>query len=231
MLVFFVSCAVISYILLFFITIYAQTHTFSCPTGPIGPQGAHGPIGNTGAGASTSTSYLHGNSLAISLKAPATPISQPLPSTGIPYKTLAKNGDNAIFSWDFIIDQPTSEVEKQTKIKLEILGGTVFRPFRTNDIKQTISLAWLRPPLFSNQSLNITGTITRNSDTSIIITAIFGLQWNITGSPKDNGIENIFCTDINFNSENIFLQPKVFIPIDSGEEIVTISSTVNVFKN
>lgn len=225
-----VSFCVVAYILLFVVAVYAQSHTFSCPTGPTGPQGADGPIGNTGPAARTATSYLHSNPLTTSLSAPfPNPKTQPLPSAGIPYKTLAIEGDNAIFSWNFMINTPSADPATQMVINLQILGAATLRPFRTTNSKQNIVLAWKRPTEVLGQALNITASITRNSNNSIIVTAMSGLQWTFTGTPVDNA-QNIFCSDMDFTGEDIFLEPYANIPTGSTEQLFTIGSSVDVFK-
>jgi hypothetical protein len=226
-----VSACVVTYILLFVVAVYAQSHTFSCGTGPTGPQGADGPIGNTGPAARTATSYLNSNSLTTSLTAPfPNPKSQPLPSAGIPYKTLAIEGDNAVFSWNFMIKDPSVDPTTQMVINLRVLGAATLRPFRTTNSKQNIVLAWKRPAVVLGQALNITAAITRNSNNSIIVTAMSGLQWTVTGTPVDNAVQNIFCSDMDFTGEDIFLEPDVNIPTASTERLFTIGSSVDVFK-
>jgi len=226
-----VTICVITYILLFVIAIFAEAHIFKCPTGPDGPQGADGPIGNTGPAAATATSYLHSNPLTTSLSAPF-PITrlQPLPLAGIPYRTLLVDGDNAVFSWDFMIDTPSVDPTTQLVINLRILGAATLRPFRSSNIRQSIVLAWKRPAVVLGKSLNITAVITRNSNNSMIVTAVSGLQWTVTGTPTDDAAQNIFCSDVDFNSEDIFLVPNVNIPPASTERLFTIGTSVDVFK-
>lgn len=225
-----VTFCIVTYILLFVVSVYAQSHTFACATGPTGPQGADGPIGKIGPAAMTSTSYLHNNPLATSLVAPyPIPKLQSLPSVGIPYKTLVVEGDSAVFSWNFMIDDNNAGTTT-TQINFRIMSAATRKPFRTTNNKQTIVLSWKRPDIVLGKDFNITASITRNSNESIIITAMSGLQWTMTGSPIDNALQNVFCSDINFIGENIFLEPEVNIPIDSTEKLFTICSSVNVFK-
>ena len=227
-----ITFCVVAYILLFAVCVYAQAHTYSCPTGPTGPQGSDGPLGSVGPSAKTANSYIHTNPITTSLAAPfPSPKSQPIPSAGIPYKTLTTLNDNAVFSWNFMINLPSATAAEQLQIDFSILGAATKRPFRTTESSQVVSLGWKRPAVFPGQVFSITASVTRNSPNSIIVTAISGLQWNISGGNSENAImSNVFCSDMDFTGEDIFFQPSVTIPTSSTEEFVTICSSVDVFK-
>jgi hypothetical protein len=220
-LLFFIIVCIVSYVVLFTLVVYAQTHAVKCPTGVQGPVGGLGPQGKTGLAGPEATGYLHKNSLTTKLTVSKT--NQSLPSSGLPWKSLRSEGDSATFSWSFNLHNPTSILANQSTVNFILKAGANVRPFRTIFPKQVIALQWQRPSNLTMHSITV--IITRNSTDSVIVTAVQGVRWVVSGEPLLNdGQSNVYCSDINFKGEDIFLETEV--QIRSTEELVPLGSSV-----
>jgi hypothetical protein len=225
-----ITLCILSFIILFIISVYAQSHKVKCHRGADGPQGSTGDLGLTGDASTGASPYLLGNSLNSILLAPIeNGTIQRLPSVGIPWRTFNTNGDSSLFTFMFNIDDPTPNIALQAKLFFTVNASFTDIPFRSEDPKQEIKLVWDRKGTISKVP-NVIIMLTRNNHNSLIITIIQGATWAITGGETDVTSSNIIVTDLNFSAQDMFVMARADIPISSLEKVVCYSSTVQFIK-
>jgi hypothetical protein len=230
-----ITLCVLSFIILFVVSVYAQANKVKCKPGNDGPQGSQGESGLTGNASAGASSYILGNTLNSTLLVPVDQSTvQRLPAVGIPWRTFENDGDSALFTFMFNIASPTTNVALQAGLFFTVSASFTDRPFRSKDPKQKIKLIWDRGGFNSNSAVgkipNVIIQLTRNNSTSLVVTIVQGAQWLIVGGDVDRTSSNVIVTDLNFFSEDMFVLARADIPVSSAEKVVFYSSTVQFIK-